>query len=102
MRADMQNLFMGIHMLYHAHTKDLTVRDMEPELERHGYKVGEREVKKELEHLTELNFLTAHGDEYSLTGTGIEEFKDIQVMLKELCGEVLEPVEQSEKERTEA
>ncbi|MEC0368510.1 hypothetical protein [Paenibacillus chibensis] len=102
MRADMQNLFMGIHMLFHAHSKDLTIRDMEPELARHGYKVGEREVKKELEHLTDLNFLTAHGEEYSLTGTGIEEFKEIQAMLKELCSEVLDPVEQKEKARTEA
>lgn len=101
MRADVQNLFMSIHMLYHAHQQDLTIRDMLPEIERHGYKVGEREVKQELEHLTDLNFLTAHGDEYSLTGTGIEEFKDIQVMLRELCGEVLKPIEQMERTRTE-
>lgn len=96
MRADVQNLFMSIHMLYHAHHHDLTIRDMQPVLEAHGYKVGEREVKQQLEHLTELNFLTAHGDEYSLTGTGIGEFKEIQVMLQMLCGEVLAPLEETE------
>ncbi|ANY73018.1 hypothetical protein [Paenibacillus ihbetae] len=92
MRADVQNLFIGIHMLYHAHERDLTVSEMQPELERHGYKVGDREVKQELERLTQENFLTAHGDAYSLTGAGIEEFKEIQSRLKELCNEVLKPV----------
>lgn len=92
MRADVQNLFIGIHMLYHAHERDLTVSEMQPELERHGYKVGDREVKNELERLTQENFLTVHGDAYSLTGAGIEEFKELQTKLKELCNEVLKPV----------
>lgn len=92
MRADVQNLFIGIHMLYHAHERDLTISEMQPELERHGYKVGDREVKHELERLTEENFLTAHGEGYSLTGAGIEEFKEIQSRLKELCDEVIKPV----------
>ena len=92
MRADVQNLFIGIHMLYHAHERDLTVSEMQPELERHGYKVGDREVKNELERLTQENFLTAHGDAYSLTGAGIEEFKELQSKLKELCNEGLKPV----------
>lgn len=92
MRADVQNLFIGIHMLYHAHQKDLTISEMQPELERHGYKVGDREVKAELERLTQENFLTSHGEGYSITGAGIEEFKEIQSKLKELCNEVLKPV----------
>lgn len=98
MRADVQNLFIGIHMLYLAHERDLTISEMQPELERHGYKVGDREVKFELERLTEENFLTAHGDAYSLTGAGIEEFKEIQNKLKDLCEEVLKPVNQKKED----
>ncbi|MFE4713718.1 MULTISPECIES: hypothetical protein [Paenibacillus] len=92
MRADVQNLFIGIHMLYFAHEKDLTIAGMQPELEKLGYRVAEREVKQELERLTQENFLTAHDDAYSLTGTGIEEFKAIQDKLGVLCTEVLKPV----------
>jgi repressor of nif and glnA expression len=92
MRADVQNLFIGIHMLYFAHEKDLTLSEMHPELENMGYRVGEREVKQELERLTQENFLTAHGEAYSITGTGIEEFKAIQEKLQVLCTEVLKPV----------
>lgn len=91
MRADVQNLFIGIHMLYFAHDKNLTVTDMQPELENLGYRVAEREVKQELERLTQDNFLTAHDDAYSITGTGIEEFKAIQAKLQVLCTEVLKP-----------
>ena len=96
MRADVQNLFIRIHMLYHAHQRDLTVSEMQPELERHGYRVGDREVKQELERLTEENFLTSHGEGFSITGAGLEEFKEIQAKLKELCSEVLQPVQQKE------
>lgn len=92
MRADVQNLFMGIHMLYYAHDRDLTLTEMLPELEKLGYRVAEREVKQELERLTQENFLTSHGDAFSLTGTGIEEFKAIQAKLGVLCTEVLKPV----------
>ncbi|MFF2909535.1 hypothetical protein [Paenibacillus sp. NPDC057934] len=92
MRADVQNLFVGIHMLYFAHEKDLTITGMQPELEKLGYRVAEREVKQELERLTQENFLTAHDDAYSITGTGIEEFKAIQDKLGVLCTEVLKPV----------
>ncbi|MBW4085131.1 hypothetical protein [Paenibacillus sp. S150] len=91
MRADVQNLFIGIHMLYCAHEKDLTLSEMLPELENLGYRVAEREVKQELERLSQENFLTAHGEAYSITGTGIEEFKDIQQKLQVLCTEVLKP-----------
>ncbi|NMO97371.1 hypothetical protein [Paenibacillus lemnae] len=96
MRADVQNLFIGIHMLYHAQQRDLTISDMQPELERHGYRVGDREVKAELERLTQENFLTSHGEGYSITGAGIEEFKRIQIKLKELCSEVLKPLDKGE------
>lgn len=92
MRADVQNLFIGIHMLYMAHEKDLTVSDTLTELENLDYRVGEREVKLELERLTQDNFLTAHGEAFSITGTGIEEFKDIKTKLNVLCSEVLKPV----------
>lgn len=91
MRADVQNLFIGIHMLHAAHEKDLTISGMQPELEKLGYRVGEREVKLELERLTQENFLTAHDDAYSITGTGLEEFKAIQDKLGVLCAEVLQP-----------
>lgn len=92
MRADVQNLFIGIHMLYFAHERDLTLMEMQPELEKMGYRVAEREVKQELERLAQENFLTAHGDAFSITGTGIEEFKAIQEKLKVLSNEVLKPV----------
>ncbi|CAM4405252.1 hypothetical protein [Paenibacillus typhae] len=97
MRADVQNLFIGIHMLYIAHERDLTLSDMLPELENLGYRVAEREVKQELERLTQENFLTAHGDAFSLTGTGIEEFKHIQEKLQVLCAEVLTPAQAAAK-----
>ncbi|MDT3428464.1 DNA-binding PadR family transcriptional regulator [Paenibacillus forsythiae] len=92
MRADVQNMFIGIHMLYNARERDLTVTDMQTRLENYGYRIGEREVKQELERLTQDNFLTAHGDEYSITGTGIEEFKEILAKLELLQGEVMKPV----------
>lgn len=90
MRADVQNLFIGIHMLYCAQEKDLTISEMQPELEDLGYRVAEREVKQELERLTQDNFLTAHGEGYSITGTGIEEFKAIRAKLQVLYSEVIE------------
>lgn len=93
MRADVQNLFIGIHMLYFAHERKLTVSDMQTKLEGYGYRVGEREVKQELERLTQENYLTAHGDEYSITGTGIEAFKAIHAKLQVLCSEVLTPAQ---------
>ncbi|AWB46784.1 hypothetical protein DCC85_03175 [Paenibacillus sp. CAA11] len=96
MRADVQNLFIRIHMLYNAKQQDLTTGDALVLLEKRGYKVGEREVKQELEHLTEDNFLTPHDDMFSITGAGLEELKEIQTVLAELCSEVLQP-EQQEK-----
>ncbi|QWU16816.1 hypothetical protein SAMN04487895_11167 [Paenibacillus sophorae] len=92
MRADVQNMFIGIHMLYNARERDLTVTDMQTELENYGYRIGEREVKQELERLTQDNFLTAHGEEYSITGTGIEEYKEILAKLDLLHSEVMKPV----------
>jgi len=77
-------------MLYCAHDKDLTISEMQPELEDLGYRVAEREVKQELERLTQDNFLTAHGEGYSITGTGIEEFKAIRAKLQVLCSEVID------------
>jgi hypothetical protein len=47
-------------------------------------------VKQELEKLTLDNFLTAHSEGYSITGTGIEEFKDIRAKLQVLCSEVIQ------------
>ncbi|AKG37378.1 hypothetical protein, partial [Paenibacillus durus] len=91
MRADVQNMFIGIHMLYHARERDLTVADMQTKLEKYGYRIGEREVKQELERLTQDNFLTAHGEEYSITGTGIEEYKEILAKLELLLREVRKP-----------
>jgi len=64
MRADVQNLFIGIHMLYCARDKDVTISEMLLGLEDLGYRVGEREVKQELEKLTLDNFLTAHTEGY--------------------------------------
>lgn len=93
MRADVQNLFIGIHMLYIAHERDLTLSEMQPELENLGYRVAEREVKQELERLAQENFLSAHGEAFSITGTGIEEFKAIQEKLQVLCTKVLKPAE---------
>ncbi|CAH1056372.1 hypothetical protein CA600_30205 [Paenibacillus sp. VTT E-133280] len=93
MRADVQNLFIGIHMLYCAHDKDVTISEMLLGLEDMGYRVGEREVKQELEKLTLDNFLTAHSEGYSITGTGIEEFKDIRAKLQVLCSEVIQGAE---------
>ncbi|ANS76904.1 hypothetical protein AWM70_21890 [Paenibacillus yonginensis] len=90
MRADIQNLFIRIHMLHDAKEEDLKVGDTLLELERRGYRIGEREVKLELEKLVEDNFLTPHDDIYSITGAGLEELKEIQTVLAELCGAVLD------------
>jgi repressor of nif and glnA expression len=91
MRADIQNLFIRIHMLHDATERDLNVGETLLDLERRGYRIGEREVKLELEKLTEDNFLTLHGDIYSITGAGLEELKEIQLVLAELCKAVLAP-----------
>ncbi|MNE89074.1 hypothetical protein D3C87_462390 [compost metagenome] len=91
MRADVQNLFIRIHMLHNAGMEDINMGDMLLLLEKHGYKVAEREVKQELERLTEDNFLTPHDDQYSITGAGIEELKEIKAVLHGLCSEVLQP-----------
>ncbi|WP_431090508.1 hypothetical protein [Paenibacillus sp. 8b26] len=89
MHADVQNLFIRIQMLSYAHQNDLTVRDIQPVLEERGYRVGEREVKQELENLTQENFLTPHEDLFSITGAGIEELKEIQSMLGVLYKDVV-------------
>ena len=89
MHAEVQNLFVRIHLIYFAQTQDLTVSDTLPLLEERGYRVGEREIKQELEHLTQENFLTAHGDQWSLTGTGIEEYKEIVAVLGQVTEELL-------------
>ncbi|MGC5776854.1 hypothetical protein [Paenibacillus pabuli] len=90
MHAEVQNLFVRIHLLYFAQNQDLTIGDALPLLEERGYRVGEREIKQELEHLTQENFLTAHGDQWSLTGTGIEEFKEIIAVFGRVSEELLE------------
>lgn len=95
MHAEMQNLFIEIHILYQAQGKNVNVLEMLPELERHGYKIGEREVKNALERLYQSNFLTNHGEEYSMTGLGISEFKGIQDRLQDLSNEVLSTSENS-------
>ncbi|MGV2885574.1 hypothetical protein [Paenibacillus taichungensis] len=89
MHAEVQNLFVRIHLLYLAQNQDLTVSDALPLLEERGYRVGEREIKQELEHLTQENFLTSHGDQWSLTGTGIEEFKEIIAVFGRVSEELL-------------
>ncbi|MCM3136331.1 hypothetical protein SAMN05720606_13121 [Paenibacillus polysaccharolyticus] len=89
MHAEVQNLFVRIHLLYFAQNQDLNVSDALPLLEERGYRVGEREIKQELEHLTQENFLTAHGDQWSLTGTGIEEYKEIVTVLGRVSEELL-------------
>jgi len=76
-------------MLYCAHDKDVTISEMLNVLDELGYRIGEREVKQELEKLTLDNFLTAHNEGYSITGTGIEEFKDIRTKLRVLYSEVI-------------
>lgn len=90
MRADVQNIFIRIHMLHDAKQGDLNAGDSLLALERRGYRIGEREVKLELEKLAEDNFLTLHDDQYSITGAGLEELKEIQQVLGELSAEVLE------------
>lgn len=89
MHAEVQNLFVRIHLLYFAQNQDLTVSEALPLLEERGYRVGEREIKQELEHLTQENFLTAHGDQWSLTGTGIEEYKEIVAVFGRVSEELL-------------
>ncbi|OBA05143.1 hypothetical protein A9P44_15215 [Paenibacillus polymyxa] len=89
MHADVQNLFIRIQMLSYAQQNDLTVNDVQPLLEERGYRVGEREVKQELENLTQENFLTPHDDMFSLTGAGIEELQEIQSMLGVLYEDVV-------------
>ncbi|MCM3784871.1 hypothetical protein M3231_18035 [Neobacillus mesonae] len=91
MLADVQNLFIRIHMLHLAQTEDLTISGALSQLEELGYRVGEREVKQELERLTQENFLTSHDDQFSITGAGIDEFKEIRTVLDTVCSEVAEP-----------
>lgn len=90
MLADTQNLFIRIHMLHMAQNGDLTVTGVLTALETQGYKVGEREVKQELERLTQENFLTSHDDKFSITGAGIAEFKEVRTMLSSMTAEVVE------------
>lgn len=85
MRADVQNLFIRIHMLNQATRGKLTVSGTLTLLESQGYKVGEREVKQELEQLTDANFLTSHEGNYSITGAGREEMEEIRAVLNHLC-----------------
>lgn len=96
MHAEVQNLFIRIHMLHFAQQQNLTVSELQPVLESRGYRVGEREIKQELEHLTQENFLTAHGDQFSITGAGIVELKEIRVQLSTLCKDVV--TEQAQKQ----
>ncbi|MNW28968.1 hypothetical protein D3C74_58100 [compost metagenome] len=96
MHAEVQNLFIRIHMLHFAQQQNLTVGELQPVLESRGYRVGEREIKQELEHLTQENFLTAHGDQFSITGAGIVELKEIRVQLSTLCKDVV--TEQAQKQ----
>lgn len=56
MHAEVQNLFIRIHMLHFAQQQNLSVGELQPVLESRGYRVGEREIKQELEHLTQENF----------------------------------------------
>lgn len=90
MLADTQNLFIRIHMLCMAQSEDLTVTGVLTALESKGYRVGEREVKQELTRLTEENFLTPHDDQFSITGAGIAEFKEVRSMLSSTAAEVVE------------
>lgn len=90
MRADVQNIFIRIHMLNDAQYGDLNVADTVLALEGRGYRLGEREVKLELEKLREDNFLTLHDDRYSITGAGLEELKEIRPVLAELSRVVLD------------
>lgn len=89
MHAEVQNLFIRIHLLHHSNKEKLTVNDMQPFLEDRGYRVGEREIKQELEYLVQENMLTSSSDEYIITGTGIQELKAIRKRLSLLCGEVV-------------
>ncbi|WP_411344986.1 hypothetical protein ACE3MZ_02515 [Paenibacillus sp. WLX1005] len=91
MHAEVQNLFIRIHMLHQANQHMLTIADMQPILENRGYRVGDREIKQELVHLTAENMLTVSGDEYRITGTGISELREIRKRLSLLCGEVVSP-----------
>ncbi|CAM3560151.1 MULTISPECIES: hypothetical protein [Saccharibacillus] len=89
MQAATQNLFVRIHLLHYAEEQDISIREALPKLERAGYRVADREVKQELENLAAENLLTAHGEEYTLTGAGITELRKIRGSLGSLCSEVL-------------
>jgi hypothetical protein len=102
MHAEVQNLFIRIHMLHQANQHKLTIADMQPVLENWGYRVGDREVKQQLEHLTAENMLTVSGEEYRITGTGIGELREIRKRLAMLCGEVVSADTGNSPERTRA
>ncbi|OWA35153.1 hypothetical protein B9G55_10755 [Saccharibacillus sp. O16] len=89
MQAATQNLFIRIHLLHYAEEQDISIREALPRLERAGYRVADREVKQELENLASENLLTAHGEEYTLTGAGINELRKIRDSLGSMCSEVL-------------
>lgn len=89
MQAATQNLFVRIHLLHYAEEQDISIREALPKLERAGYRVADREVKQELENLAAENLLTAHGEEYTLTGAGITELRKVRDSLGSMCSEVL-------------
>lgn len=89
MRADIQNMFIRIYLLYCANQEDLTIQDALTILERKGYRVGEREVKQELAGLAEDQYLTLHDERYSITGAGLDQLTKIQSALADLCSEVV-------------
>ncbi|MDO3412638.1 hypothetical protein QWJ34_22925 [Saccharibacillus sp. CPCC 101409] len=89
MRAATQNLFIRIHLLHYSEEQDISIREALPRLEQAGYRVADREVKQELENLAAENLLTAHGEEYTLTGAGITELRSIRESLGSMCSEVL-------------
>lgn len=89
MQAATQNLFIRIHLLHYAEEQDISIREALPRLEQAGYRVADREVKQELENLAAENLLTAHGEEYTLTGAGINELRKIRDSLGSMCSEVL-------------
>lgn len=89
MHAEVQNLFVRIQLLHLAQDQNLTVSDTLPMLEKRGYRIAEREIRQQLDYLTQENFLTSHGEQWSLTGAGIEEFKEISAMLHRVSDEVL-------------
>lgn len=89
MHGDFRDVFVRIHMLYHADEQSISIGFLSPELQRHGYNLSDSEIQRNIDHLVDENYLTQQGSGYVITDAGKQELADTKRYLKELSKEVL-------------